>query len=359
MSEIAPYIKEVLCRHNAVVIPNLGAFEWHYTPARLERLEKKILPPTYHLAFNPDQHQDEQHLLANYMATKKNISLEAAKEQLIGYRLALEKQLLEEKEVLLFQLGTLKIQADGRPVLYVSADNDWANTPGVGLVELDAMPILRDKNYLHKEASTRQTTSRKRPILWMMTALVAAACISSIWWLPLIIHSPKPETSQISELSIMPIVTASQEHVLELISAHENKSMLDPIAKADVIEIKDPTPNTTIKIPSEENIVVPKETPKPIETPKEEPKTTPNYNTETVVGNNDYIIVIGVFGDANNVARNEALLRDKGYQVQSKQLATGYTRIAAVVNCSTKEELNEKWAQIRSEFTPKAWIARK
>ena len=35
----------------------------------------------------------------------------------------------------------------------------------------------------------------------------------------------------------MPIVTESQEHVLELISAHENNSISTPIAKADIIEI--------------------------------------------------------------------------------------------------------------------------
>ena len=364
MSEIAPYIKEVLCRHNAVVIPNFGAFEWHYSPARLERLDQKIFPPTYSLVFNPEKHQDERQILANLIASKKGISIDAAKEQLIGYRLALEQQLFADKVINFPQLGLLKIAADNRPVLEMPTENDWAITPATGLALLDANPILRDKSYLHQATNKGQVAARKLPILWIATGALSLVGISSIWWLPALIGSGKTTTEQISELSIMPIVTESQEHVLELISAHENKTFSAPIAKADIIEIESPPSNTTIEVPSDENMSTqvpeqktePKEEPKVA--PKEEPKTTPNYNTETVLGNNDYIIVIGVFGDASNIARNEALLRDKGYQVQSKQLATGYTRIAAVVNCSTKQELNERWAQIRSEFTPKAWIAR-
>lgn len=360
MLEIATYIKEVLCRHNTVVIPNLGAFEWHYKPAQLERLDEKLYAPVYYLAFNPEKHQDERQLLAHCIASKKGISLEAAKEQLIGYRLALEKQLLEQKEVLLSSLGSLKINTKGHPILETTENSDWAVTPGTGLPLLDAKPILRDKSYLNKEKQAVSHAKRKSPILLIGTiALVAVVAISSIWWIPAFFGKSKNDPTQISEISIMPIVTASQEHVLGLISAHESKPFTAPdvtIAAVDeVIEDNTTTeekPEPVVTPPSEP-IVEEKEVPKPTPAP-----ITPPPTTETTIGANDYIVVIGVFGDAGNIERNERLLREKGYQTQVKQLYSGYTRVAAVVNCSSRQELNEKWAQIRSEFTPKAWVVR-
>lgn len=337
--------------YNAVVIPNLGAFEWRYYPAQLQAVEQQIYPPSYQLVFNSKLQEDTHQRLIHYIAEKKEIDLSAAQTLLVDLRLSMEDRLLKKEQIDLGQLGELKMNKSGQIELLQNEREQFLD-PSRGLSVLKATPILRDKSYLNQGAAAQGSQkTRKRKGLFIFGGaaafLLLATGISAIWWWPAL--TQKQETPAISEISIIPAITEQQEQLLELLSAYEN-NLPEPIAGLEEDDFSEENANT---FEDREPIV------EHTEEVEDEPIVEPVSEVveETIVGPNDYIIVIGVFGEPSNYERNARLLREAGYEVQLKKLYTGYTRVAAVVTCNSDQELQEKWAAIRQGFTPKAWIA--
>lgn len=354
MLEITHYIKEVLSQNNAVVIPNFGTFEWLYIPAKLDLLEHVVIAPTHKLAFNAKNQQDKKQLLATYIAQKEGISLDEAKEALVNFRLQTDEALAQGKELQFTEFGILKNDSSANKIFIFSPEAEAIISPSYGLPNIEVMPILRDRS-TKAAAATQKTKSNFRKIyIWGSAALLLLLLGTAPWWwsslfgaAPIADNSTETE----EEVSIIPDIIEAQEKLLELISAYQKidwKEIDAPIAedtKSDTTETKTEEKPSV----SEEN----KETPK--EENKKEP-ATPVTGSE--LGPNDYAIVIGVFGNAGNIAKNEQRLRDAGYRVQSKKLYTGYIRVAAVVNCASKAELKEKVNEVRQKFIQKAWVAK-
>jgi hypothetical protein len=360
--EIISYIKDLLMHYNTVVIPNLGAFEWRYFSAQLEAVEHKIYPPSYQLTFNSKNQEDPQDRLLQYIAEKKTIDLSAAQALLVDFRLSIEQKLQNKESIALENWGILKSKKSGETELELKEDGDFLD-PSRGLTVLDCHPILRDKSYLNQ---TVAAAAKKRKLFpWIAGGAAAlvliAAGVSSIWWWPAL--NKGNSAPGISEISIIPAITEQQEQLLELISAYDNLES-EPIASLEEeLNNEENSFEETEDIYAEEDtepVVEPEVTVDNTETEEENTTVDPQPATSETsnIGPNDYIIVIGVFGEPSNYERNARLLREAGYEVQLKKLYTGYTRVAAVVNCSSEQELQEKWAAIRQDFTPKAWIAK-
>ncbi len=361
--EITTYIKDLLMHYNAVVIPNLGAFEWRYFPAELEAIEQRILPPTHRLVFNLHHQQDPQQRLLHYIAARRSLDLEAAQALLVDFRLRVEEQLLNKEPVAFGNWGSLSMNPQGELSLKLHKTSDFLS-PSEGLPTLTCSPILRNKDYLNKTAglASPKRSSKKGLVLFgTVGALALITAISAIWWWPLIQNEPAQNTGNDSEISIIPAITEQQEQLLELLSAYEDqiRPSFAEVQENESTTADEDLANTTTdeSEPNSEPSDNSDEPDEPSANTKDELGES-NTTSTTEPGANDYIIVIGVFQEVFNYERNAQLLRDAGYRVQLKKLYTGYTRVAAVVSCSSDQELQEKWAAIRQEFTPKAWLAK-
>lgn len=342
--------------YNSVVIPNLGAFEWRYYPAELKAVEQEIHPPSYQLVFNSKHQEDTHQRLIHYIAEKKEIDLSVAQTLLVDLRLSMEDRLLKKEQLDLGKLGKLKMNKSGQIELLQDEIDPFLD-PSRGLSVLKAAAILRDKSYLGQAAAqgSKKTAKRRGLFIFGGTAafLLLATGISAIWWWPALMQ--KQESTTTSEISIIPAITEQQEQLLELLSAYEN-NLPEPIAGLEEDDFSENAEDNSNTSEERDSVVEPEL----ITNNTEEElivEPVPETVEETTVGANDYIIVIGVFGEPSNYERNARLLREAGYEVQLKKLYTGYTRVAAVVSCNSNQELQEKWAAIRQEFTPKAWIA--
>lgn len=74
---IANYIKDLLYRHDCVIVPNFGGFVTNRISAQIQKNSYTFLPPTKLVGFNSHlTHNDG--LLANYIASSENISFDQA-----------------------------------------------------------------------------------------------------------------------------------------------------------------------------------------------------------------------------------------------------------------------------------------
>lgn len=95
MNIIIDHLEYLLCRHDCVIVPGIGALIVRYRPARFDsRNPLVILPPTRELAFNGAL-IDSDGILENSVARRNGISFEAA-----------GRMVKEEAECLLQQLKT-------------------------------------------------------------------------------------------------------------------------------------------------------------------------------------------------------------------------------------------------------------
>ena len=68
MIELAQHIEVLLLENDCVIVPGLGGFVAHYTPAMRVEEEKIFLPPTRIIGFNPQLKMNDGLLVQSYMA---------------------------------------------------------------------------------------------------------------------------------------------------------------------------------------------------------------------------------------------------------------------------------------------------
>lgn len=68
MIELAQHIEALLLENDCVIVPDLGGFVAHYTPAMRVEKENLFLPPTRIIGFNPQLRMNDGLLVQSYMA---------------------------------------------------------------------------------------------------------------------------------------------------------------------------------------------------------------------------------------------------------------------------------------------------
>ena len=68
MIELAQHIEVLLLENDCVIVPGLGGFVAHYTPAMRVAEENTFLPPTRIIGFNPQLKMNDGLLVQSYMA---------------------------------------------------------------------------------------------------------------------------------------------------------------------------------------------------------------------------------------------------------------------------------------------------
>ncbi|MBS1527168.1 MAG: SPOR domain-containing protein [Bacteroidetes bacterium] len=121
--DLAIYISELLGFKGEVNVPGLGHFTQNHISASYNEQEHKFYPPRYEVTFDPQFTDDEG--LANYITSKKNISLASAKYFIDKYVTALKQQIAQhgadiagighlyyEYATLRFKAGTARASGD-------------------------------------------------------------------------------------------------------------------------------------------------------------------------------------------------------------------------------------------------------
>ncbi|WP_298901052.1 SPOR domain-containing protein [uncultured Psychroserpens sp.] len=177
--QLETYISDLLYRYDCVIVPQFGAFLTHRVSAKVHETTNAFYPPKKALSFN-EQLQNNDGLLANYIAEIEKIPYAVAVEKVVKQVKAIKSYLVEGETIALHNIGDLVLNTEGKinfePSLHINYLTD-----AFGLSQFTASDITREVYKEHVEEleeaiplTITPETRKTRPYLkYAAVALIA------------------------------------------------------------------------------------------------------------------------------------------------------------------------------------------
>ncbi len=137
---LATYISDLLYRYECVIVPNFGGFVSNEISAKVNHFTHTFYAPSKQLTFNVNL-QNNDGLLANYIALSQNVSFSKATE-FINKEVEAWKKVLKNETLAVENIGTFTLNTNGN---YIFEPVNTVNylTTSFGLNSLDSPAIKR------------------------------------------------------------------------------------------------------------------------------------------------------------------------------------------------------------------------
>ncbi|MFA5299814.1 MAG: hypothetical protein WC389_16645 [Lutibacter sp.] len=179
----ANYISDLLYRYECVIVPNFGGFVTNGIPAKVNYFTHTFCPPSKQLSFNSHL-QNNDGLLANYIAAAKNISysqaLEFIEKEVTSWKLLLNTEMLE-----LENIGSLKINKEHKIIFEpTNSINYLTSSFGLGSYVSPAIKRVVYQEKIKKlDAFSTMESKRKTPIFIKYAATAAILfALGTVGW---------------------------------------------------------------------------------------------------------------------------------------------------------------------------------
>ncbi|WP_435253922.1 SPOR domain-containing protein [Tenacibaculum sp. A30] len=295
---LANYINDLLYRYDCVIVPNFGGFVTNTIGARVNTTTHTFYPPKKQLTFNAYlQHNDG--LLANYIASDKNISFEEAT-TFIASEVEEWNKNLKTTSVEVASVGSLALNEAGQVVFEPNLTSNFL-TASFGLAEVKTTSVERVKEVTIKSLPTTKENRKTIPLYLKRTAAAAVFVgIAYVGWNG---------------------VQKQQQQVL----ANQEKAVEKKIQSATFV-IENPLPTINLNVSKEAK---------------------------------NFHIIAGAFQDVHNAENKLAELENKGYEatILGKN-KYGLTQVA-FASYATKEEARKALEIIKEKVSEDAWLLAK
>ncbi|CAM1345751.1 HU domain-containing protein [Tenacibaculum crassostreae] len=171
---LANYINDLLYRYDCVIVPNFGGFVTNTIGARVNTTTHTFYPPKKQLTFNAYlQHNDG--LLANYIASTKNISFEEAT-SFISEEVARWNEELKSASVEVASVGSLSLNEANQVVFEPNPTSNFL-TSSYGLEEVSTPSVTRVKEVSIKPLPVVSEEKNSTIPLYIKRAAAAAVFV--------------------------------------------------------------------------------------------------------------------------------------------------------------------------------------
>ncbi|WP_408024767.1 HU domain-containing protein [Tenacibaculum sediminilitoris] len=175
---LANYINDLLYRYDCVIVPNFGGFVTNKIGATVNTTTHTFYPPKKQLTFNAYlQHNDG--LLANYIASSKNISFEEAI-TFINEEVAQWNEKLATTTITVDSVGSLSLN-EAKQVVFEPNPSSNFLTESFGLAEVSTPSVERVKKVIVKSPPTFTEESNKTIPLYLKRAAAAAVFVGIVY----------------------------------------------------------------------------------------------------------------------------------------------------------------------------------
>lgn len=110
---IETYISDLLYRYECVIVPEFGAFLTQRVSAKINADSNTFFPPKKAISFN-EQIQQNDGLLAHYIADVEKIPFEIALEKIKRSVISIKSRLVEKENISLDNIGELALNKEGK-----------------------------------------------------------------------------------------------------------------------------------------------------------------------------------------------------------------------------------------------------
>ncbi len=378
--QLASDIKDLLMEDGMAILPGLGGFTSTYKPAVTDGVMGILHPPSYHLAFDPNQQVNDGKLV-EYIREKYHVSSTVAQETIEAFVKETKSQFDKKEIVTLPEIGRLYVDFTQKIQFLPEATNFNAHT--FGLSAINFSPISRTRPEPVKAASTEPVSAEQLPKteppvvpILPLKEKVEVAFLTPIDEVPppSIIDKPKmpswvPDNwrdfvlpfavALITLLAIIVWMNTGDNQNTEGGKKLENekpKVNVSPrnnagsAANTDVAPnygaSQPPTepPNYTVDPPTVSNNQFFDDKKKHDVTTATKPEVTQPKAT------NNAIIIIGGFANKSNIIRLKKWITEQGYGVYEKKKSGGITEVGCEVGYETKEDLNRIVKKVKARY---------
>jgi nucleoid DNA-binding protein len=323
--DISAYIRELLFRHDCVIIPGFGAFIGNYFHARVDRKEGLFYPPSRKITFNRHLTGNDG-LLIGHISTHLTISYGEARDIVSDWTEELRQKIMTGNNVTLDLLGTFMLNYEGTVIFEPDTTVNYLLS-SYGLSSYQRHPVsdfdVRKKMLEHRRSPAVSQPSVKR----LLTR--AAVIIPVLAALALVPFHDRLFKGKMDESNLNPLASAELEFNRRQVTA-DTAVLHTETTTADMPE------STVSEAPVMEVI-------KPAE-------------TAVVVREYRYLLIIGSFKGEDNALTMVERLRKKGYDPEMAAGPDGFLRVSAQ-SYSTLDEAKAALPKLMHDY-PGTWIFR-
>jgi hypothetical protein len=384
MIELAQHIEVLLLENDCVIVPGLGGFVAHYTPAMRVAEENVFLPPTRIIGFNPQLKMNDGLLVQSYMAVYDTDFSDATRivEKEVAH---IFTALHEEGKVDLPNIGELRYSIHG---IYDFVPYDHKiTTPylyGLDSFEMQELAELK-KPYMEKTIRysvpvVSEDKKRRFEIKFNRSYLSNAVAMIAVVALFFFLSTPIENTEVVEgnyaqllpnelfemiekeSLAINPIVVSRKADTPKA-SAQKNtgqkaKKKVVPVAVREVKVGQANAQNApVVSQPKQQAAEVSSST--SVTTKSEIQKTTAGTVAPSLVSTQKYHVIIASVGTEKDAEAMAKQLIEKGYPHAKAIVGDGKMRVS-IESCGTETKAYQALNRVRQNETYKnAWVLKK
>ncbi len=325
--DISVYIRELLFKHDCLIIPGFGAFIGNYFPSHVDRNEGLFYPPVRRITFNRHLTGNDG-LLIGHISSHLNIPYVESRDIVNTWAEELRNKILAGNSVILDHLGTFSLNREGTIIFEPDSTVNYLLS-SYGLTSYQRQPVtdfdVRTKMLEHQRKPSVSQPSMKR-------LLTRAAVI-----IPVLVA-----------LALVPFND-------NLFKGKMEESTLNPLAKAELEFNREQIVADTANVPPE-TIAVPAagEPVKMIPAEATVAEVIKPSRPAVIVEEYRYMIITGSFKTEDNALMMIEKLRKSGYDPEMTGGPDGYLRVSAI-SYATIDEAKAAHSKMIQKF-PGAWI---
>lgn len=353
--DISGQVKELLFRHDCVIIPGFGAFIGNYFPARIDRKEGLFEPPSRKITFNRHLTGNDG-LLIGHISSVTGVGYGEARDIVNEWSTELRSRIMSDHPVTIDHLGTFSLNYDRAIVFEPDLTVNYLLT-SYGLSAYHRKPVSGfdvRKMALEKRSAPAVSEPSIRSLLFR-----AAVIIPVLVALALVPFNDRIFKSNIEESNLNPLASAELEY---------NRQQIDAERSGTTVEISVPDSGASEAEPGVRPAATPEKTRategKPVARPSateskpaadnSTPVTSVKRSTAVVVEQYRFMVIIGSFQGEDNALTMVDRLRRLGYDPEVTGGPDGFLRVSAQ-SYPTLDDAKVVLEKLRKEY-PGAWV---
>lgn len=343
--DISVYIRELLFKHDCVIIPGFGAFIGNYFPSHIDRDEGLFYPPVRRITFNRHLTGNDG-LLIGHVSSHLKIPYSESRDMISTWAEELRGKIMAGTILNLDHLGTFSLNREGTIIFEPDNTVNYLLS-SYGLTSYQRRPVsdfdVRKKMLEHHHEPAVSQPSMKR--LLIRAAVIVPVLVA----LALVPFNDNLFRGKMEESTLNPLANAELEFNREQIVA--DTAYVEP--ETAVKETIDTGAAVSEKpVPEQSVTAVPVSEPPVAAAPVTE-QFKP-VQQAVVVHEYRYLLIIGSFKTEDNALTMIEKLRKIGYDPEMTGGPDGFLRVSAV-SFDSVEEAKAAHSSIIKSF-PGAWI---
>jgi cell division septation protein DedD len=348
-TDLAPHLAQLLYQHDTIVLPGLGAFQTQAASAGVDYAGSSLTPPAKTLIFNENLATDDG-LLMQQIAQSQGVSFEEAS-QLIESAVLHVQTLLDQREIVAIP-GIGRLYKNYVQKIQFLPDAQNFSRENFGLPPLQFSPIARSREVTDAPAAVTTTTA---PAASSQSVPTAAPTKPTN-----VLPAYEPESSgsglSLSKIGLVLLLLGVSAGIGYWVWQRQQAKLA---AQTDPITALQDSTSSTTAVP-ESTTNTPATTPEPpaaqpsktevtaTEAPKtQQPTATPSATPPSKGPARECILIVGLFKDANNIARLEQLITKLGMEVYKVTSASGASTVGGRFEYTDPAEVQTRIGQLQ------------